>query len=729
MTTRRAFLIGSAAVAGGVAVGFRRYTSSLAPASVELEPGESALTPYVIIDQDGITIITPRAEMGQGIHTTLAALVAEELDVGFEDVRVEHGPASDHYANHVLYGARPFWRRLRYRPEQATGGQTSIRDAFVKMRQAGAAARLMLIQAAAGRLGVDPETLETKDGEVNGAGGQRLAYADLAVAAAALAPPEDPPLKPREAWRLLGTSLPRVDMVSKCTGSAEYASDVTLPDLLFATVRRSPRLGGEMASYDAEKASGMPGVERIVPMDSGVIVVAKNTWYAMRAAEQIEFQWGPAPYPETSEGHRQRIEQAFDQPLYYRPRDRGDVETALQGPDVIEGTYRVPYLAHATMEPMSATAWLRDGRLDIWAGNQFPTLAVLVGANLTGLPREAVRVHTTYMGGGFGRRFEMDDVEAAVRAAKATAGRPVRVTYSREEDLTHDAYRPMASARFRAAVADGRPVALDLDLSAPSLFVSGNRRRHRMTGEARASVPEKDVSITMGAKEQPYLIDHYRVTAYRPDDLLPVGWWRSVGESQNCFFHESIIDELAHAAGQDPLLMRLSLVKHGPGRKVLESVAEMSGWGSDLPEGHARGVAFALASGQATAEVMEIRHVHGRISVEKAWAAVDVGIALDKRNIEAQVQGALIFGLSSAIFGEITVSDGAVEQRNFDAYPLLRIHQAPTIEVQIHESGKRIFGVGEAGTPTAAPALGNAIFAATGQRVRELPFSKSFRFS
>ena len=269
MTTRRGFLIGSAAVAGGLAVGFRLHQANQEPAAVELNPGQSALTPYVIIDKSGITIITPRAEMGQGIHTTLAALVAEELDVAFESVRVEHGTASDLYANHVLYGARPFWRRLRYRPEQATGGQTSIRDAYVKMRLAGAAARLMLIQAAADWWGVAAETLETEAGEVIAAGGERLAYADLAEAAAKLEPPEDPPLKPREDWRILGTSLPRVDMVSKCTGTAQYAIDVELPDLLYATVRRSPRLGGEMLDFDATRAEAMPGVEGVVPMDNG----------------------------------------------------------------------------------------------------------------------------------------------------------------------------------------------------------------------------------------------------------------------------------------------------------------------------------------------------------------------------------------------------------------------------------------------------------------------------
>ncbi len=302
------------------------------------------------------------------------------------------------------------------------------------------------------------------------------------------------------------------------------------------------------------------------------------------------------------------------------------------------------------------------------------------------------------------------------------------MTYSREEDFGHDTYRPLASARFRAAVADGRPAALDLHLAAPSLFLSGDARQHRRTGQPRRGVPEADVSIAMGARDQPYRIANYRVTAYRPPELLPVGWWRSVGESQNCFFHESIMDELAHAAGADPLEMRLALLEHRPSRKVLESVAEMSSWGSALPAGHARGVAYALSSEAATALVVEIATSEAGIRLHRAWAAVDVGIALDPRNIEAQVEGALLFGLSAAIFGEITVADGMVEQTNFHSYPLLRLRHAPAIEVRILENGKVIKGIGEATTPLAAPALGNAIFAATGRRIRELPFGKSVRF-
>jgi isoquinoline 1-oxidoreductase beta subunit len=322
----------------------------------------------------------------------------------------------------------------------------------------------------------------------------------------------------------------------------------------------------------------------------------------------------------------------------------------------------------------------------------------------------------------------MDDVEAAVRAAVAVPGRPVRVTYSREEDFSHDTYRPMASAWFRAAVSDRKPTALDLHLSAPSLFVSGAARRRTLTGEPDEGIPASDVSISMGARRQPYEIPHYRVTAYRPAELLPVGWWRSVGASQNCFFHESIMDELAHAAGLDPLEMRLSLLRDRRSRGVLEGVAEMSSWGSTLPAGQARGVAYSLFKNVATAQVIEISRSEAGIKLLKVYAAVDVGIALDRGNIEAQVHGALTFGLSSAIFGEITVSDGTVDQSNFHNYPLLRMSQAPSIEVQIHQREERIRGVGEASTPAAAPALANAIFAATGQRIRQLPLGKVFRF-
>ena len=715
MPTRRAFLIGSVAVAGGMAVGYH-FQFDGEPDVGGIETPEGMLTPYVVIDHSGITIITPRAEMGQGIHTSLAALVAEELGVAIEDAKVNHGPASLVYSNKKLSG------------EQLTGGQTSTQDAFVKMRKAGAAARMMLVEAAAVRLGVDAATLTADNGKVIDRDGNEISYLDLAEDAANITAPADPPLKPREAWTILGKPLQRVDMVQKCTGTAKFAIDLNFPGMLYATVKRNPRLGGKMLGFDKSKAMEMPGVVRVVAIEDGVIVVATNTWHAFRAADKIEFDWGETHYPETTAGHRERITQALDRKSYYRPLDRGNVDAVFESADSIIGEYHVPYLAHAAMEPLNATALLKDGSLEVWAGNQWPTRAVDMGVRLTGLPRSAIKIHTTYMGGGFGRRLELDDVNAAIHAAIALPGRHVRVTYTRAEDFRHDMYRPMASARYRASLSKGKLEALSIDLASPSLRYSSDQRMRTLMNKSWRPPPKRDTFITQGARNQHYKIPNYRVTGYRAPDLLPTGWWRSVGESQNCFFHDCIIDELANELGADPLQMRLSLIEHEPSRNVLESVGEMSGWGSALPEGNARGLAYARSSGAATALVIEISMTERGIRLVNAYAAGDVGIALDKRNIEAQMLGSMLFGLSAAIYGEITVKDSMVEQSNYNDYSLLRMHQVPRFEVRIQESGEKIYGVGESMTPTAAPALGNAIYAATGKRIRELPFSKVFQF-
>jgi isoquinoline 1-oxidoreductase beta subunit len=495
------------------------------------------------------------------------------------------------------------------------------------------------------------------------------------------------------------------------------------PGMLHATVKMNPHRGSRMLGFDASKAETMRGVRAIIPLDNGLIVVATNTWYAMKAADSIRIEWEGAAYPPSTTGHRSSVSDACDSQHFSLPRNDGDVDAALKNAEVLEGEYWVPYLAHATMEPLNATALLQDNRLDIWAGNQFPTRAQALGAEITGLPHDDIHVHTTYMGCGFGRRLEMDFIALAIRAACDLKGVPVNVIWSREEDITQDIYRPMAMARFRAALARGRPGALDLRLSSQSL--SGSMRLR----SGRPADNKYDRTITLGGADQLYEIANYRVSGHRAPELLPVGWWRSVGESQNCFFHESVIDELAHAAGADPLLMRLEMLTHEPSRQVLKAVGDMSGWGSRLPKGHARGVAYAFSSGAATAQVIEIRDSDAGFELVKACIAVDVGVALDPRIIESQLQSALVFGLSAAMWGEITVEDGKVQQSNFHDYRMLRLHQIPEIEIHIVESGNEIFGVGEAATPGAAPALGNALFAATGRRLRELPFGRFVRFA
>ena len=739
--TRRTLLIGSVAIAGGVAFGYWKYRSPYDnPLLDDLADGESALTPYLRIDRQGITIITPRAEMGQGVQTTLAALVAEELGLPWEQVGVEHGPASHAYYNSaVLVEGVPFaatdhsWTAEKVRAftrvpgkllgMQVTGGSSSIADAYVKMRQAGATARYALIAAAAQHWSVDSGTLSVRGGAVVNVNGDAIPYTQLAAAAADIDLPDDIELKPREDWQLLGRSLQRLDMAAKCDGSAEFAIDVQLPGMRYAAIRKNPQLGARLQSYDASAAESMPGVDKVIAFDDGVAAIAGNTWQAFRAVDAVDCNWEDATYPASSDAMLAALEAAFtDEHEDSQFRDDGDVETALVEADVVEAEYRVPYLAHATMEPMTATAWLQNDKLEIWAGNQLPTQVKKDGAELAGLDEDRVFVHTTFMGGGFGRRAELDFIKQAIEIAMAVPGTPVKLTWTREEDTRHDYYRPAAIARLKAAVANGTVTAIDLKLATSSVVES-------QMGRLGVPIAGPDLSIVQSAWDQPYDIENYRVTGYRAPEMLPVSSWRSVGASQNGFFHESALDEVAHAAGADPMQMRIDLCNHVPSRQVLQAVAAMSDWGAAMPENRARGVAFVLSFGVPVAEVVEVEMTAAGIRVVEVFAAADVGIALDPRNIEAQIESGILFGLSAAMYGEISVQDGQVRQSNFHDYPVVRMREAPRISVRILENGDEIRGIGEPGLPPLAPALANAIFALTGQRVRELPLSKHLRFS
>ncbi len=738
---RRTFLFGSAAVAGGVVFGYYKYKKPYEnPLTARLSEGEVALNPYVRIDQSGITIITPRAEMGQGVHTTLAALVAEELDVAIDAVTTEHGPASSAYFNAAAFEEAAGYRTtddsrmantLRAAPRipakflgmQLTGGSSSIVDAFEKMRLAGAAAKVVLLEAAARKLGKNPSELTTENGAVISPDGKRLPYTELAMAAAEIDPPRDIELKPEREWTLLGKSQPRVDAVAKSTGTATYAIDVQLPDMLYASVKTNPHLGSAMSGYDGSRSRKMPGVKHIVPLDNGVAVVATNTWYAFQAVNAIRFDWAKAKYPSTSDALFAHIDESFSQDRQdSRQRDDGDVLQALDSDLTIEAEYRAPFLAHATMEPMTSVAWLKDGKLQVWAGHQNPTQILKDGAEIAGISPEDVEVHTVLMGGAFGRRGEMDFVRQAIHVAKAIPGTPVKLTWTREEDTTHDVYRPAAIARFRGAMADGKPSAMDLEISSLSVMES-------QLGRLGMPVAGADVTLVQAAWDQPYAIPNYRVTGYRAPATVPVGAWRSVGGSQNGFFHESAIDELAAAAEIDPLEMRLNMMTYKPGRLVLEAVAARANWGSELPENHGLGLAFVLSFGVPVAEIVEVVITPNGIKILKVYAAVDVGTALDPRNIEAQVESGINFGLTAAMMGEITLNNGRVEQTNFHNYGSIRMNQAPVIDVQILENQKSLRGIGEPSTPPAAPALANAIFAATGKRIRELPLNKHIRFT
>lgn len=750
--TRRAFLIGAAAVAGGVAVGYwyvnRPYPNPLQDA---LGEGEATFNPFVKIAADEtITVIAPRAEMGQGVSTTLAAFVAEELDVTLDRITVEHGPASWAYYNAVMMedaGPFPFFDESlmaevarsgfgvvsKVLGLQATGGSTSARDGFDRMRKAGAATRILLMEAAAKRLDVPTGELSTADGSVvHQASGRTLTYGELALDAAALTPPSDVELRPRSEWKLLGKSQPRVDMLDKVTGAPIFGIDVVLPDMLYATVRMNPVFWQQPQNADLSKAEAVPGVVRIVPIAStyghGFGVIATNSWTAFRAAALIEADWGVPDYAQNNDAIGSMLDEALAADRGTALRNDGDIEAAFADAPrerVLEATYGVPLLAHVCMEPMNATARFSGGKLEVWAPNQIPTLTEQLCASAVGIGTADVTVHTTALGGGFGRREADFSIYAAI-LAKAMEGRPVKVTWTREEDVRHDVYRPAARGRFRARLGeDGLPAALDMAIAAPSILASVMRRTF-------PSIPTAgpDATITQGAHDQPYTIPAYRVSGIKADLGIPVGFWRSVGNSFNGYFHECFMDEIAQAGGIDPVELRRSLMKDYPAaRSVVDRVAEMAGWGAPLPAGKARGFAFTLSFGSWVGEIVEIADSPAGIRIEKVWIAADVGLALDPSIIEAQLVSGAVFGLSSAMNQEITLRDGMVEQSNFHDFDAMRMHQCPHFEVSILENHHKMGGVGEIGTPPAIPALANAVFALTGKRIRQLPLSREVAFA
>ncbi|MEP1327399.1 molybdopterin cofactor-binding domain-containing protein [Pseudophaeobacter sp.] len=734
---RRSFLVGSAAILGGVAFGTYKYHQ---PAPNPLEPGagKAVLNPFVFVDQSGVTLIAPRAEMGQGVRTSWAALIAEELDVDPNAVNVIHGPAAKAYYNSAMmaealpgrgYNASDFQHSLgqvvgnfsKFLDLQVTGGSSSMKDGFERMRRAGASARETLKEAAAQKLGVSRALLETKDGHVLAPGGVTLSYAELAVEAAGIAP-QEVELRPAAQWKYIGKTVPRIDMVAKVTGTAGFGVDTRIPGMKFAAIKQNPHFGAGMRSFDASAAEAMAGVEQILDLGDAVAVVGSNTWLAQQAVNAITVDWEPASYPQTTEGLFAEIAASFDGSANSTLRDDGDVDDLPEGAEVIEAEYQLPYLAHATMEPMNATALYTGDALEIWAPNQGPTVLQKSAAELAGLETEAVTVHTTYLGGGFGRRIEVDYADRAVQIARQMKGTPVQLTWSREEDMRHDFYRPGAIGRYRAAIKDGKAVMVHGKIAAQSTTQEG---AGRMLGLPMSGPDKGHVDA---AFNQPLAIPNFRVEGYITKPMIPVGFWRSVAASFNGFFSDSIIDEMAHKAGRDPLEFRLELARAEwePGAKVLETVRDMSGWSGKTPEGIGRGVAFAYSFGTPVAQVIEVADQDGQIAIKNAWIAADLGTAVDPRNVEAQLFSGLAYGLSAACFGEITFDGGAVQQENFPDYDAIRMPSMPRVEVAVLQEQKHMGGAGEPGTPPAAPALANAIFDLTGTRARRLPLMHDF---
>jgi isoquinoline 1-oxidoreductase subunit beta len=751
---RRTFIVGVGAVAAGLAVGTYFYKRDPKnPLLDGLPDGATAFNPYVRIDKSGITLITPRADIGQGAYSVQAALIAEELDLAWGQFNVDPGPPSAAYYNGVVAAeAMPiaatsesfFARTGRGAADvagkligmQLTGGSTTVPDGFDKLRVAGAVARQMLLQAAAAQAGVAIDQLKTQDAHVITPDGKRLSYLSLAAAAGKLSPPSSVTLKPEAQWRLLGKPMQRLDINAKSTGRATFGIDLRLPGMVYATVKANPRIGGGVKKLDTTKAQAAKGVLKVVPIANGFGVIANNTWRAFEAAKLVEVAWGPAPYPPTSAAMFDEVAKSFtEQRKDSRLKDEGDVDAAVKaagpstsletGSRLVQAEYRVPYLAHAPLEPMNAVVQLKDGRLDIWTGTQIPRFAVAAAAKVAGIDDDKVRLHALPSGGSFGRRLEDDYVRQAVELAKAHQGVPIKMTWTREEDMTHDFPRPLAIARGRGTVGGGQVQAFDLAIAAPSVNAS-------QIGRLGFPAAGPDVAIVAGAWDQPFAIPNVRITGHRVPELAPISSWRSVGASINGFMHESFFDELIRAAGADPLAERIRLCNHEPSRRVLQAVGELSGWSKPLgasPDGkRGRGLAFTLSFGVPTAEVVEVTATARGIRLDKVYVVAEIGKVLDPVNVEAQMQGGVIWGLGHAMFAELTYDDGMAQQTNFHQYPSLRLNQTPVIVAKALENGP-IKGIGEPPVPPAAPALANAIFDATGKRVRELPLRKSVAFA
>ncbi len=674
---------------------------------------------WLRVSADGlVTLTVDKSEMGQGSQTGLAMMLAEELEADWSQVRL--GPVPENPAG---------WSR-----RMSTGGSTAIRTSWEPLRKAGAAAREMLIDAAAATWKVDRAACQAERGAVvHASSKRRLTYGKLVAKAAQLPVPKDPPLKDPKDFRLLGTRTPRLDTPAKVDGSAVFGIDVKVPGMLIASIERCPVFGGTLKSYDATKAKAVPGVRAVVALEpspwtgttgawaagcaAGVAVVADTYWQAVTGRRVLEIQWDEGDAASLdSDGIRAEFVKRAEQPGVEARKD-GDAAATLAGAAKrVEAVYEMPFLHHATMEPMTCTAHVRSDGCDIWVPTQNQTRAQEVAAELTGLPKEQVRVHTTFLGGGFGRRLEPDFVSEAVRVSKA-AGAPVKVIWSREDDVQHGFYRPATYNRFAAALdAAGSPVAWTHRIVAPPILL-------------KFGPLEKGIDRTLidGASNLPYAIPNVLVDQVAVDLLsVPRGFWRSVGISQNAFVTECFFDEVAVASGKDPYELRRQLLADKPRHlRTLELAAQTAGWGTPLPAGRGRGIALAEWAPTTCAQVAEVSvRPDGSVRVHRVVCAVDCGPTVNVGQIEAQLQGGIVYGLTAALYGEITLERGRVKQSNFTDYPMLHIEEMPVVEVHVVPSDDKQGGIGEPSVGPVAPAVCNAIFAATGKRVRKLPIGR-----
>jgi len=704
--SRRDFLGATASLGGGLVLALLPAAVGRSNSATAARAGRASaaaqLNAWLKIGRDNsITVIVDRSEMGQGVYTALPMLLAEELGIDLNAIRIVPAPVGDAYVNPGNGG-------------QVTGTSNSVQDAYDKLRMAGATARTMLIAAAAQRWRVDPKECRAENGSVVNLRGAVLSYGELADSAAQLPIPKNVPLKPKADFQIIGKSRPRIDTPAKLDGSAEFGIDVKLPGMLYAALAQSPVLGGKVQSLDSRVAEKLPGVRKVLSTASGVVVVADHYWQALKARNALVIVWDP--------GANVRLDNAAIRALLIKTaaagpglsaRADGNVQGALASAQhSLSAAYYLPLLAHATMEPMNCTADVKADGCDLYVGTQVQQVSQITAAAAAGLQPAQVRVMTTLIGGGFGRRLDVDFIPAAVQASQAL-GVPVKVIWTREDDMTHDTYRPPAYEQVSGGIdAGGRLVAWKLHITSPSIT-------------ARMFPPVKGVddSVIEAAVNNLYDVPNLAVSYSRQEIGIDVGYLRSVSHAPNCFVIESFMDELAHVAGKNPYDFRmLHLDKKPRQRRVLELAAQRAGWGR-APAGRFQGVALMEGYTTHISQVAEISIADGEVRVHKIVCVVDCGQMVNPRIVESQIESGIVFGLSAALWGEVTIAGGQVRQTNFNSYRVLRNNELPELDVHLIDSDEAPGGIGEAGVPLVAPALCNAIFAATGKRLRELPIA------
>jgi isoquinoline 1-oxidoreductase beta subunit len=701
--SRRGFLQAGATASGGLLLGL---SLSLGTRGTEAAPEGFTPNAFIHIGSDGKVVLTmPYVEMGQGTYTSIPMLIAEELEVDLKQVRLEHAPPDEKLYANPLLGV------------QATGNSNAIRGAWQPLRKAGATARIILVAAAAKRWNVDPESCRAQSGAVlQESSGKRATYGELAAEAARMPVPENVTLKRPQDFKLIGTPAKRLDTPAKINGTALYGIDARPPGVKVAALTQSPVFGGRVKRVDDAAAKAVSGVRQIVRLDDAVAVVADHMGAAKKGLAAVKIEWDDGPLAALTTNDVARELENTTQKQGAIAQNKGDAEKAMAGAVTkVEASYEVPFLAHATMEPMNCTVHLQKDGCEIWLGTQALARAQAAAAKTAGLPPEKVVVHNHLIGGGFGRRLDVDGVVRAVEIAKQVDG-PVKVIWTREEDIQHDMYRPYWFDRISAGLDDkGKPVAWRNRFAGSSVIA-------RWLPPAFANGLDPDT--TEGAIDLVYDLPNFHVEYVRVEPPgIPTAFWRSVGPSHNVYVTESFIDELAAAAKQDAVAYRRALLDKAPrARAVLDLAAQKAGWGQPLPNRIGRGVALQFVFGSYLAQVAEVEvSGSGQVRVRRVVCAVDCGTAVNPDTIQAQAQSGTIFGITAALYGEITLKNGRVEQSNFDSYQMLRMNEAPSIEIHIVQSSEPPGGLGEAGTSLIVPAINNAIFAATGKRLRKMP--------